>query len=215
MTFDIRSAKKQQDRPGEGTPIPTMHKTTAPKGPGTLSRDMQDEPVQGPVETESRTDTSTGISDPVEDVETFKTDLYKEGYKDEDFFRVLDTLLTEDNYYFEFDILGKKKVVLGIRPDWVQMAVIEKVEAAAPKTVARFTEIINRYNLAGSLVQYGDTAFTLEDEAGLTKALDFIADLPFIIINVLIRRLIEFDHLVSVATSAWALENFIEPQSEK
>ena len=95
------------------------------------------------------------------------------------------------------------------------MAVIREVESSAPKTVARFTEILNRYNLAGSLAQYGDATFTMEKEEDLRYSLDFISDLPFIIINVMIRRLIEFDHLVTVATSAWALENFIEPQAEK
>jgi hypothetical protein len=64
-------------------------------------------------------------------------------------------------------------------------------------------------------VQYGDKVFSLGGEKDLNTALDFISELPFVIINVLIRRLIEFDRLVTVATSAWALENFTEPQAEK
>jgi hypothetical protein len=209
MTFDIRKAKKQQVT---GTPMPSMHKTKLPEGPGTLTGSTGKQNTTEPV---GQADTGTNISDPVEDTESYKIDLYREGYKDDDFFEVLNTLLVEDNYYFEFDILGKKKVVFGIRPDWVQLALIDKVETTAPKTVARFTEMLNRYNLAGSLVQYGDKVFSLGGEKDLNTALDFISELPFVIINVLIRRLIEFDRLVTVATSAWALENFTEPQAEK
>ena len=89
MTIDIRKAKRQG---GAGTPMPSMHKTIAPEGSGTISREPAESSKQTAAEMESVAETTTSISDPVEDVEVYKAELYEAGYKDEDFFQVLDTL---------------------------------------------------------------------------------------------------------------------------
>jgi len=102
-----------------------------------------------------------------------------------------------------------------IRPDWVRQVVIRKMEEQAPKTVARFTDTLNRYNLAGSLVQFSNNRFTVETEEDLNAVLVFIGKMPFITVSLLIGELVKFDKLITVAMSPWALENFTEPQSEK
>ena len=133
---------------------------------------------------------------------------------DEDLISVLDTLVTSGSVKWAFQLFNKINVEMAVRPAWVNTFILGEVERVAPKTFARFTDLTSIYNLAGSLVKYGDQSFSHETEEEIKSNYQRINKLSFIIQNKLIQQLAVFDRLLAVATSDWALENFTEPQSE-
>jgi len=201
--MDIRKATK-----GAGTPVPLMKATT-----------LKGEEVQS-LDTDNTKGMDT-ITTPAEAAETnqdyiskLREEMGLEGYTDKDYFEILDTVITQGDYEWKFSILGKIECLFHIRPDWVQQSAIKEVERVTPKTLARFTDIVNRYNLAGALLQMGGKRFTVEMDSDLDAVLTHIGKLPFAVVNLLVSKLVTFDRLVAIAMSPWALENFIEPQSE-
>jgi hypothetical protein len=133
----------------------------------------------------------------------------------EDIFTVLDTIITKGSVYWQFELLGKVPVVFKMRPAWVNEVLIEKIEKEYPKTVARFSDIVCRYNLAGSLVAYNKTDYEVKETGDLDRNLQFIMGLPFIMQNLLVKQMAIFDRVVAVATSDWAVENFSKPLSDE
>jgi len=133
----------------------------------------------------------------------------------EDVLKVLDSIISTGDVYWQFNLLGKIPVTFKMRRAWVNELLMDRMDKTPPKTIARFHDILSMYNLAGSLVQYGEHETPLINEEQLHSNVEFVSNLPFIMLNRLIKQLSLFDRVVAVATSDWAVENFSEPQSEK
>ena len=133
----------------------------------------------------------------------------------EDIFKVLDTIITSGEVYWQFELLGKIPVVFKMRPAWVNEELIKYIEREQPKTISRFSDIVSMYNLAGSLVNYKDKNYEVKAVEDLNNNISFIMSLPFIIQNRLVAQMAIFDRVIAVATSDWAIENFSKPLSEE
>jgi len=133
----------------------------------------------------------------------------------EDIFAVLDSIITTGEVYWQFSLFNKIPVVFKMRPAWVNAELVEKLDNNPPKTLTRFSDLVSLYNLAGSLIKYGDHEHEVKEKEDLDFSLNYVMNLPFIIQNRLIKQMAVFDRVIAVATSDWAVENFTEPLSEK
>jgi hypothetical protein len=133
----------------------------------------------------------------------------------EDIFKVLDSLITTNNVYWSFDLLGKIPVVFRMRPAWVSQLVMSAVESINPKMFPHFNDIVCTQNLAGSLESYGDTKFKMDNQDDFAVCLKFVRGLGFVLQNRLTQQLAIFDRVLAVATSDWAVNSFTGPQSEE
>jgi hypothetical protein len=77
-----------------------------------------------------------------------------------------------------------------------------------------FNDTVSRYNLAGSLVQYKDKKFTVNNIDSFNDALEYLSGLPFIVVAHLVKQLAIFDRVIGIATSQWSVENFTKPLQE-
>ena len=149
-----------------------------------------------------------------EDLTAYKAFLEEKGISEEVLYKALDSLLTNGVVYWECDILGKIDVRFKTRPAWVNTHLLKQLEVLAPSTYVRFTNIVNLYNLAGSLTDYSGRHFTPDNEEGLETGYAFVSSLPLVLQSKLIEQLAIFDRVMAIATSDWALENFMQPQSD-
>jgi len=192
-------------------------------GKGTVNTQVATETAPAGITEDSSTSSGQASGDtttkPVDDfskevIEEYLTFLADNDVTKEDVFSILDAIITEGTVLWSFKLFDKIKVVFRMRPTWVNSIVLTQIEKESPKTYSRFTELIGTYNLAGSLVQYGDKTFELNTEEDLFTNKRVIEEFGFIIHNHLIRHLSVFDRAVAVATSDWAIENFTPPQSD-
>ena len=212
---DIREIEKKRSI---GHKVPNLVATVLPKDKG----EAQSKESTTNINTEDFTgkplatnNSHSGDTQSDKYIEEIRAELVEKGYKDELYFSMLDAMVTKGMYIWEFKLLGKVPCAYTVRPDWVQQLLIKRVEEDAPRTIARFTDILNRYNLAGSIKLYGETTFALETEDSFKEILQFLGTLPFVTINALISELVIFDKAIAVAMSPWAIKNFTKPQSEK
>jgi len=197
--MDIRELGTNKNKKATGTSIPNVVPSIEPK-----VKPEAEAPVEAPVGAQE---------DSV--VTEMREELSAMGYADTVYFSMLDTLMTGGEYIWDFLLFDRVPCKLRIRPDWVNQLRVKRMEVDAPKTMVRFADMLNRYNLAGAIVQYGDGRFELENEEALTEILEHLGKLPFVVINALITELVKFDKITTVAMSPWAIKNFIKPQSEK
>jgi hypothetical protein len=147
-------------------------------------------------------------------VDDYMEFLKENDISEEDIFKVLDSLITTNNVFWSFELLGKIPVVFRVRPAWVSQVVMRAVESMSPKMFPHFNDIVAMYNLAGSLESYGPTKFQMDNEDHFQASLKFVRDLGFIFQNKLAQQLAIFDRVLAVATSDWAVQNFTQPRSE-
>ena len=190
------------------TPVDNMEETFTPS-----DSDTQDSILLPPKEFNSEDDVLLDI--PEGEIDQYLDHLAKFGITKEQIFKVLDTLLTKGDVLWSFKLFKRIPCVFRIRPVWVNELVFKRLEESPPKTMVAFNDIVGKYNLAGSLLQYGSHKFAPKTEDEVLKSLDFIRELPFIIKSNLIKQLVIFDRVIAVATSSWAIENFTLPPSGK
>jgi hypothetical protein len=142
----------------------------------------------------------------------YLTYLEEQGIGEEQIFQVLDSLISEGNVTWTFKLFEKIPVVLKLRAAWVNEFILGEVERIGPSSYSRFTDLVARYNLAGSLVQYKDSTFPSSEPKDVLATKKFIDNLGFIVQERLVKQLAIFDRLVAVATSDWAVSNFTKPQ---
>jgi len=159
--------------------------------------------------------TSNEVSATAEELREYREFLTLHEVKDDDIQAVLDALITDGEVFWSFNILGKVPVTYRTRPTWTNMALLKELELQEAKTYMRFTNIVGLYNLAGSLVSFRDQKFTLDSQEDLQTTYEFVNGLSYVFQAKLIEKLALFDRLVTVATSDWAIKNFMEPQVEK
>lgn len=138
---------------------------------------------------------------------------------EEDIKNVLNALLTSGNVSWKFDLFESIPVELQIRPSWVNDCILEYVDGMTRDnekvSMVRYNNLIAVSNLAGSLVRYGNETYVIETEKDLELARTRVQKLPYVIQNALVNKLAVFDRTIAVATSDWAIRNFIKPQKEK
>ena len=216
--MDIRNLKKQANQSSfvnqeaSGTSLAGMRMTTP-----TLS-DAQEEPKkqsQVPSAQDQKLELENHDTSNKTLVDEYREFLLEKEIDDHLIFLVLDNLLTNGTFYWQFKIFDKIEVVFRVRSAYVNSILVERIEKDTPKTVARFQDIVNTYNLAGTLFKYQNTSFNTEKEEEFSKALAFIKSLPYVVVQKLVQELIVFDRLMFVVSSDWAIENFTKPSSEE
>lgn len=193
---------------------------TASTLPGTPGPTQVTEPVTGKHKTSDSVEDTEVTEFPVETatederVQEYLTFLEKHDITQDDIASVLDTLVTDGDVKWGFNLLGRIPVVFRVRPTWVNTLLLKELEVSSPKLYTQFNSLVGMYNLAGSLEKYGDRTFALNSEDDFRDCLTFVRNLSFILQSRLIEQLAIFDRVISVATSDWAVENFTTPRSE-
>lgn len=140
------------------------------------------------------------------------------GLTESDLNSLLDSLLTTGNVAWDFKLLNKVPVTFKVRESWVDDMIIERIDditAHSDKVSAlRYNNLIAEMNLAASMIRFQDHTPDLSTKAGFKENLKFVQQLAYIYRNRLVNKLAVFDRAVSIATSDWALKNFMLPLSE-
>ena len=148
-------------------------------------------------------------------IDEYRKFLSEKGISDQMIFQALDTLVTSGSFYWQFALLNNIEVVFRVRSAHVNSFLVDMLEKEAPKTVAKFQDVVNIHNLAGTLHKFNTTLFDASSDEGFKKALAFVKSQPYVIVQRLIQELVVFDRLMFVVTSDWALENFTKPSPEE
>ncbi len=145
--------------------------------------------------------------------------LAKNGLGEKDVSEAMEVLLTSGSISWSFDLFNRIPVNFIVRPAWVDNYISEILDDITAESAMvsniRYNNIIAECNLAASLNKYGEKEFVLRTEEDLEKTREFVRNLPYIVQNALVRKLSVFDRLLAVATSDWAVKNFMTPQKEK
>lgn len=164
----------------------------------------------------------------VDDLDSFGGDIVIKGYMDylakngfgeNDVTEAMEVLLTSGSVSWSFELFDRIPVKFVVRSAWVDnyiSEILDKVSAeSALVSNVRYNNIVAECNLAASLNQYGDKNIIVRSEEDMENARNFVRNLPYVVQNALVRKLSVFDRLLAVATSDWAVKNFITPRKEK
>lgn len=140
------------------------------------------------------------------------------GLTESDLNNLLDSLLTTGNVAWDFKLLDRIPVTFKVRESWVDDMIIERIDdltAHSDKVSAlRYNNLVAEMNLAASMIRFGDHNADTSTKTGFKDNLKFIQQMAYIYRNRLVNKLAVFDRAVSIATSDWALKNFMPPLSE-
>ena len=141
------------------------------------------------------------------------------GITEDDVRNVQEALLTSENVSWSFDLFDKIPVVFEVRPAWIDDYIIEIIDNLASDnnrvSNVRYNNVVAECNLAASMKKYKDQDYVINSREDLDAARKRVQALPFIIQNALVKKLSVFDRTIAVATSDWAIKNFMKPQQEK
>lgn len=162
-------------------------------------KDGSEEPPEAPTERK----------EPESEDKPFSARLEEVGVTKEDLEAILDSLLTKGRYTREYDIAGKIKVVFRARDGDDGERLRSRLDEEAPRYTITQQELIAKYNLASSLMRYGETKFMdVKNDKDFETALAYVNKLPGAVLNILLQRLFHFDSLVLLATSVENVGNF-------
>lgn len=140
------------------------------------------------------------------------------GLTEMDLHNLLDSLLTTGNVAWDFKLLDRIPVTFKVRDSWIDDMIIERIDdltAHSDKVSAlRYNNLVAEMNLAASMIRFGDHNADTSTKTGFKDNLKFIQQMAYIYRNRLVNKLAVFDRAVSIATSDWALKNFMPPLSE-
>lgn len=202
--MDIRNAK----RPVKGTRPSRMDTTTAPvSAPGTPT-----------------VNSDGTLNDPPEDFSMNSimreswTYLKEHGISETDLKSLLDSILTSGNAVWDFKLMDRIPVAFKIRDSWVDDLILDRLDDITREkgniSSLRYSNLVAEYNLAASILQFGEKKFTLTSIEDFDKNLEYIKSIAYVFRNRLIEKLAVFDRAVAIATSDWALKNFTTPLKE-
>lgn len=141
------------------------------------------------------------------------------GISEEDIMGLLDRLITDGDVTYSTVVFGKIPAVFRVRPAWINDLILQKMDEVTGSSdkvsVMRFNNLIALYNLAASLIQYGDNRYDIDTEEAFDTALERIKRMPYIAQNALVNALSVFDRALAVATSDWAVKNFTKPLTDE
>lgn len=201
--MDIREAR---------TPVGTMPpRNVAPAHKPSPSADVDDKGETG-----------------VEELDSFGGDIVIKGYMEflgrnglgeSDVTEAMEVLLTTGSISWAFDLFDRIPVNFIVRPAWVDNYISEIMDRISSESAlvsnVRYNNIVAECNLAASLNKYGEKEFVIQGPEDMERAREFVRNLPYIVQNALVRKLAVFDRLLAVATSDWAIKNFMAPRKEK
>ena len=145
--------------------------------------------------------------------------LQKNDITEEDVKNVLDALLTSGNVQWTFTMFGSVPVSFSVRQAWVDDYIFEVLDKLRENgqfvSMVRYNNTVAECNLAASMTQFKDETYTVATREDLEKARERIQKLPYVIQNALVKKLAVFDRVIAVATSDWAVKNFMKPRQEK
>jgi len=141
------------------------------------------------------------------------------GITEDDVRNVQEALLTSENVSWSFNLFDRIPVVFEVRPAWIDDYIIEIIDRLSGESNrisnVRYNNVVAECNLAASMKKYKDQVYVINSREDLDAARKRVQALPFIIQNALVKKLSVFDRTVAVATSDWAIKNFMKPQQEK
>lgn len=145
--------------------------------------------------------------------------LEKNNIHEDDISEVMEVLFTTGSVSWSFELFDRIPVTFVSRSAWVDNYISEILDKIASQSSivsnVRFNNIVAECNLAASMSKYGDNSFSIAVETDMEAAREFVRQLPYVIHNALVRKLAVFDRLLAVATSDWAIKNFMKPRQEK
>jgi hypothetical protein len=141
------------------------------------------------------------------------------GLTKEDLFVVQDTLITTNNVVWDTEVFGRVKCCFQVRPSWVTNYIMEKLSektgANPSMTVGLYNNLLAEYNLAASLMKYGDHTFNYTNVEEFEEVYAAVLEMPYAILAELSQKCLIFDNIILAATSDWAIKNFTKPQQDK
>lgn len=144
--------------------------------------------------------------------------LQDHGITEDDIMGLLDRLITDGGVTYSTTIFGRVPAVFRVRPAWINDLILEKLDEATGSSkvsVMRYNNLVALYNLAASLIQYGEERYSIESEESFAAALSRVKSLSYVVQNALVNALSVFDRALAVATSDWAVQNFTKPRTEE
>jgi hypothetical protein len=136
---------------------------------------------------------------------SYEKQLNELGVSKEEAALMVDTLLRGETLTKSYPITSGVSVVFKARSVNDDMRLAQHLEDTKPMFQSTIDLSIARYNVAASLVRYGNKDFS---ETFFQEKLEWVNNLPKATINVLVSRLNKFDRLVFAITEDGALENF-------
>ena len=151
-------------------------------------------------------------------IATYMDFLKNNGITEDDVQQVLDALLTSGNVVYNFQLFDRIPVSFVSREVWVDDYIVELLDDMASKTAhisnVRYNNTVAECNLAASMTAYNNERYTIATREDLDKARERIRKMPYVIQNALVKKLAVFDRTLAVATSDWAVKNFMKPRQE-
>jgi hypothetical protein len=123
---------------------------------------------------------------------------------------IVDALITAGFYEETFQLNKKVTVKFRTRTQDTNNRIDKALADAKPEFNSSIMNVLAKYNLASSLVQYGKFTYKpYEDDAEFNKTLKFVERLPQPVFQLLIGELSKFDNkLQVVSNSAAVISNF-------
>lgn len=167
----------------------------------------------------------TGLKSPLEEfgpesvIRSYLDFLHARDVTDDDIRDVLEYLITSGNVSWKFELFDRIPVEFRVRPAWVDDYILETIdrETAGDERLSmmRYNNLVAVCNLAASMTAFRGDAYSVETKEDFDRARKRVQDMPYIIQNALVNKLAVFDRTIAVATSDWAVKNFMTPRKEK
>lgn len=178
-----------------------------------------------PVPTVPEVDGEAGIKSPLEEfgpesvIKSYLDFLHARNITDDDIRDALECLITSGNVSWRFELFDRIPVEFRVRPSWVDDYILELVDRETADndrvSMMRYNNLVAVCNLAASMAAFRDETYRVETKEDFEKARKRVQDMPYIIQNALVNKLAVFDRTIAVATSDWAVKNFMRPRKEK
>ena len=133
-------------------------------------------------------------------VEIYRTRLKEAKIDEKEALVIIDALVSK-GYYEEFFHLGTKKGTFRTRSYGATLRLQAELEFRRPQQQGVVDEIISRYNLASSLVEWNGNKYAHETDEEFEKTLLSFKDLGAPLVSFMFNRLAKFDYKISVIFS--------------
>ncbi|WP_448344182.1 hypothetical protein [Desulfovibrio piger] len=152
-------------------------------------------------------------------IKSYRDFLHARDISDDDIRDVLEYLITSGNVSWKFELFDRIPAEFRIRPSWVDDYILETIDRETTGderlSMMRYNNLVAVCNLAASLASFKDETYRVETKEDFDRARKRVQDMPYIIQNALVNKLAVFDRTIAVATSDWAIKNFMRPRKEK
>lgn len=176
-----------------------------PTTPDTASTDAPAVPdVTAPLVTETASTEAAAPSKALTPAEVYQDRLKEAGIDLYEARSIIDRVIIGGSYEESFQLVGRKGT-FRTRSYEDQLRVSRALELENPTTGVAQSDIIVRYNLAASLVEWAGTKY---DSKPVAERLDLLNKFPAPLINLLSRELSKFDGKMMLIFSDGAIDSF-------